>query len=256
MVFDEAYLRERFNRFNREVFGNALPTVRFAPSRARTYAAQYLYRKSPLTRRTLPESRCIRYSTFYSFPEPLHLNQQVNHFVYEDFLEHSLRDTSAHGAIFKRLGAEIREKHGYDVCASLKIDVTAGGMSVHGEAMSEHGGRNGSRYFFCLLEIDAEHYGVCTVAKTAIFELWDKLGPAFNCRGWKWYASRHVFFSKFPRSRGKLRYYAVSRTEIQSLAGEMHELVRHGDTVSLCQMPMVMVGATADSAIRSEKDCR
>lgn len=256
MVFDEAYLRERFNRFNREVFGNALPTVRFAPSRARTYAAQYLYRKSPLTRRTLPESRCIRYSTFYSFPERV-LEEILIHEMIHLLIEvKGLRDTSAHGAIFKRLGAEIREKHGYDVCASLKIDVTAGGMSVHGEAMSEHGGRNGSRYFFCLLEIDAEHYGVCTVAKTAIFELWDKLGPAFNCRGWKWYASRHVFFSKFPRSRGKLRYYAVSRTEIQSLAGEMHELVRHGDTVSLCQMPTVMVGATADSAIRSEKDCR
>ena len=232
MFFNDDFLTHNFERFNREIFRNELPKVHFICSRARTYAAQYCYRKAPFTHKTIPESRCIRYSVFHSFPEKV-LEEILVHEMLHLYIEvKKLKDSSPHGRIFKTLAAQIREGYGYNVNVSLKTDAT---QASGNDGNSEESGVNARacpRQFFCLLEFDNGNYGICTVTQAALFRPWDRLGPAFHCKKWKWYVSQHPFFLKFPKTRQTMRYYDVEKSEIMPLMNEMHELIHQGDHIT------------------------
>ena len=232
MIFNGEFLTRNFERFNREIFRNELPKVRFECTRARTYAAQYCYRKSPFLRKTIPESRCIRYSIFHGFSEKV-LEEILIHEMLHLYIEvKKLKDTSPHGHIFKALSAQINESYGYNVNVSLKAETATNSGDAGNNTESGINAQCCKRQFFCLLELDDGNYGVCTVTQSALFKLWDKLGPAFNCRHWKWYVSRHAFFQKFPKTREKMRYYKVAESDITPLMGEMHELIHQGDHIT------------------------
>ncbi len=232
MTFDESFLTRNFERFNREIFHNELPKVRFVSSRARTYAAQYNYQKRFMTNRTIPESRCIRYNISFSFPERV-LEEILIHEMLHLYIEvKKLKDTSPHGRIFKALSAQIKEAYGYDISVSLKISPDSGGNTGEDTGNMVQDACKRQRHFFCLLEIDAEHYGICTVTQPALFDLWDKLGPAFHSKSWTWYVSFHPFFQSFPKSRGKLRYYTVDRAAIEPLRDGMRPLIRKGNRIT------------------------
>lgn len=113
------YVQQRFERFNREIFGGKLPPVEIVLSNAKSFSGQCAFK----TKRTLLGGLKfydfkLKFSTRIDFDED-ELDDIIVHEMIHYYIGYfQLKDTSSHGKIFRRFMDEINRKHGRHVAVT------------------------------------------------------------------------------------------------------------------------------------------
>lgn len=119
------YIQEKFNEFNQQMFDGCLPMLPIKLSKARTFLGILAYRR----RRTLSgeiekyDFR-LRISTYHDLPEQELEDTIIHEMIHYYIGIKQLKDTSAHGKIFRKMMKDINERYGRHITISYRSKAT------------------------------------------------------------------------------------------------------------------------------------
>lgn len=206
----EGWMREQFDRFNREYFGGGLPVPRLSLSRARTRMGTFSCKRRRRLLRSELYDFAISLSTHYIQSERDYQNTLLHEMIHYCIAYTGLKDSSAHGVVFRGMMENLNKKHGWDIRVSVR----------RGEAHAPDTPAS-SRLPRLLLAVelaDGRHL-VSIVNPRYISQLDKQLRRLNQVKTYGWYQTTNPFFHDFPQARS-LRGRFVSPSDYRSLTEE------------------------------------
>ena len=108
-----------------------------------------------------------------------------------------LRDTSAHGKVFRTMMDAVNSRHGRRVTVSHRSSAEENATD---RAVRDH--------YICLIRMSGGERFVTICARSRIFDIHRQLCTAGNVAGFEWRYSRNPAFNIYPRSR-VLKLYRI-----------------------------------------------
>lgn len=188
------YIEQKFREYNRLMFRSSLPTPAFRLSNARTALG-----KLTCIQRRNPAGKVEKYgftlwvSKLFDFT-PEEIDDVIIHeMIHLCIGSRQLRDTSAHGVVFRRIMNEINSRYG----RHIKIANHGSGASPAKPSAAQ----SCPPAYFAVVRLKNGATGIMAVAMTRIFELWRAVGHSPEVEQAEWYVSTDPYFASFPKSR-------------------------------------------------------
>ena len=196
-------LRESFNRFNSEIFGNNLPVPILKISNARTFLGKFQHKKQPYSKGILNEFIVIL-SNAFDVPQEVLEDTIIHEMVHYEIAFLSIKDTSAHGNAFLSRMNEINVKYSRNLAVSQSIG-KIGGVCLKPKAQRSPECR------VAVLELKTEE----TFSKgmpltiTGVHSFCDKIERVPSVKSVSFYGTFSEHFRKYPRSTS-LKVYKMT----------------------------------------------
>lgn len=198
-----AYLREKFDEFNVQMFEGKLPMPRLRIGHSRTMLGNVRYKHIPhLLRHDEYKDFTITISSYYQLEESVLEDTIIHEMIHYFILYNRIKDTSSHGKVFRRMMNDINTRYGRNITVSYRnhgkliLDVPANKQYV--VAVSEF--PDGS------LGVTIPIGGKSTSVERGLFAY-------FNIKSLRWYNSRDAFFATIPKSRTP-KIYKVNQVDL------------------------------------------
>lgn len=206
------------------MFQGSLKPLPIRLSRARTFLGQLAYkRKRTFLGKWRYSDFEFRISTLLDMPEKLLEDTIIHEMIHYYILSNQIRDTSAHGEVFRRMMNEINARYGRNVTVSHRR------TSQEREADVQD-----RQHFVCAIRFTDGEWGMVIPAKTRLFYFWDALQRVPRIAEQKWYVSHNPYFNRFPRVQ-TLKTYRATQVELEELLKTAKPLVRQGDTIMIAK---------------------
>lgn len=180
------FLKDRFHRYNHEIFSGKLPEPIFHVTAAGSFVGQYKVKR--VGRHSLSEERHLTLSDRYDLPET-QLEDIVIHEMIHYYIHHSkLCDTSSHGQIFRKMMHDINMRFRRHITVShrcTKEEYESDTAKVHS--------------IICLCTMTDGRKLICKASQSKIFELhkafqeWNKVAKE------EWYWVYSSYFNRYRR---------------------------------------------------------
>jgi len=211
MTATVSYVSQKVREFNELIFDSSLPPVRIKLVKARTFLGkmQYSYRRGFLGLRTGNRDFVLKISSLFDLPQDELDDVIIHEMIHYHIAVNNIKDTSAHGQVFRHYMDEINSRFGRHVSIRHKGAVPAGEPSA----------RTSAPRIICVSLLEGGLWGVTVCAQSRVGELRRRLPRFFRVERMDWYLSSDEFFRRFPRSRTP-KIYKVSREDLDKhLAG-------------------------------------
>lgn len=214
------YIEQCIRDINEQCFGGELPMLPVVLSRAgrRLGSLSYMKRRGILGR-TKNDSFKMTISTRYDMAENVIRDTICHEMIHYYIAWKNIKDTSAHGEVFRRIMTAINEKYGYHMTVSHRLSDE--------EVMSAPKNKT---YIICVSTFDDGRMGITISAKTRLFELWEQMPKVQGVRNVRWYVTRNPFFSRY-RSSLRPAAYIVKEEELMPQLQDAKPLVRVGNKI-------------------------
>ncbi len=203
MTITLSYLRNRFELFNEQYFGNMLPVPQLKVGNARTQLGSLRYRKE---RRLLGRTRftdfTLTISAFYDLPQEEIDDTIIHEMIHLLIASQNVKDDSPHGRLFRQKMNELNGKYGRHI-------------SVSHRGKLEKADAGNSRNVIAVVHFQDGNIGVMRPSKSRIFEISRKLHLYYKIASVDWYFSSNPYFDTLPRSL-KPRVYKVDVARLKS----------------------------------------
>jgi predicted SprT family Zn-dependent metalloprotease len=115
------YIQQKFEEFNRQMFGGKLPMLPIQLSNAKTFLGQCVYKKRrKLFGRTELYDFRLRINTRFDLPENVMEDTIIHEMIHYYIGYNQLKDTSAHGTLFRQMMNDINSKFGRHITVTHK----------------------------------------------------------------------------------------------------------------------------------------
>ena len=115
------YIQRRFDEFNRLCFGGKLPPLPIRLSNARTFVGQLAYkRRRTWTGAIEHYDYVLKISTRVDLPEQEVEDTIIHEMIHYYIKVNKLKDSSAHGPLFRKIMNDINMRYGRHVAVSFK----------------------------------------------------------------------------------------------------------------------------------------
>ena len=202
------FVENKFDEFNQQIFGGKLPKIPVVLSDAKTFLGQCVCR----TRR-MPNGKVekfdfkLRINTRLDLPEREVEDIIIHEMIHYYIGYHQLKDTSAHGQIFRRMMNEINTKFGRNVSVSHRSTKEQREELVDQKAryhviavVTFHDGKTGIKVLPRVLQRILHYYNNVLANR--------------GVKSVELYMSNNVFFNRFPNSSA-LKVHYLAMEEIQ-----------------------------------------
>ena len=127
MIVSLPFLENRFEAFNHAYFDDALQPVPIKLGRAVRSLGCCAYKKRrKLFGKVEYSNFCIRISTKFDLSETEWEDVLLHEMIHYEILSRQLKDTSAHGRLFRARMKEINERYGRHIRISYRIKPVSG----------------------------------------------------------------------------------------------------------------------------------
>lgn len=163
-----SFLKETFDKYNRQIFGGTLPTPEFHISNARSFMGQFEVKRHNYHRSE--KTLLLTLSGRYEIPERQLEDIVIHEMIHFHIYYAKLRDTSSHGRIFRSLMNDINTRHGRHITISHKCSKE----EYESDTSQSHS-------IICLCTMTDGRKLICKASQSKIFELhrafqeWDKV---------------------------------------------------------------------------------
>ncbi len=207
-------LKEWFARFNNIYFGGEMPMPRLGLSKARTRLGTMSFS----WRRTLLGVKktgfTIRISTYYECTEREYQTVLLHEMIHYYIVFKNLRDTSAHGKVFRSIMQKINSEHGWNIGISA---------SVRGKTAAQTAQQSKQLVVLAITMTDGTH--MMTVVNLRSAPAIDRLASMTpQIASHRWYSTSLPQFRTFPKVR-TLRARKVTNEFYESTTAAMTPLV-------------------------------
>lgn len=219
-----AYIEQKFEEFNRQMFGGKLPKIPVVLSDAKTFLGQCVYKK-----RRGPFGKTVRYdfrlriNTRLDLPEQELEDTIIHEMIHYYIGYHQLEDASAHGPLFLRMMNEINRKYGRRLTVSHKST----------EAQREQLQDKRSRYHvIAVVRFRDGRTGIKVLPRVlrSILYYYNNVSANSQIASIQLYMSHNVFFNRYPNSSA-LKVHFLETGEISRQLEGAEEMACDGKTV-------------------------
>lgn len=212
MIATQQYVKQSFDKYNSLIFNGELPTVEIRLSRGERFLGKMEYRRiyGPFGRLRRCEDFVMRITSVKDL-EPDALDDVIIHEMIHYFIAwKGIRDTSAHGKVFRQMMAEINSRFKRHITISVKNSNGAcSNCKPHRERI------------ICISKLQDGQLGVTVCSKTRVQQIKRLLPRYYHILGMSWYASSEQYFSRFPRSNTPKIYKADQAELLKALESEV-----------------------------------
>lgn len=217
------FIQEAFDRFNKLCFEGSLPPIPVKLVKARTFLGKVTYtgKRSIFGNVARYENYCLRISTSFDLTqrelEDVVIHEMIHYFI----AVNGIRDTSAHGEVFRKMMRTLNENFGRNIC-----------VRHHGceGAMPQPRDTQIRANWLCVTQLIDGNWGITSCAKTKVFEIHRGLPKYYRLKSLEWYGSLDPFFNRYPRSI-KPRIYKISRADLDEHLKDSVRLSCDGHTI-------------------------
>ncbi len=207
------FLNAKFDEFNEMMFGGALPRVDIRLSRASSYMGQLRYTlKKHLFGAPKINKITLSISILRDCPQSVVEDTLLHEMIHLYILVGNLRDTSAHGAVFRRIMDTINTRYGRHINISHKA---SGDGTMADERRRRH--------LICVSRLKNGKTCITVTTAASIFRLWRDIAGHYAVESADWFVSTDPFFNRFPRSR-TIKFYVIEPQELDQRRNGMRRL--------------------------------
>ena len=208
MEITVAYLQEAFRKYNEEIFGNSLPMPNLRVSNAKRRLGS-MHCHIQKTWGKTHRSFTIVVSNYYDVPLSLIEDTLIHEMIHYEIAYKKLKDTSAHGTLFRQRMEEINCKHHRNITISKRMMDYAPRQDDPTET-----------FLVLAIELNDGSHLLSSVARTVIANLESQMKRVSKISNYGWYVTQDPYFRNFSRVR-TLRAHAVSAEEFARLTAQM-----------------------------------
>lgn len=190
MRIDINFIESNFEKFNHDYFEDKLPKPKFAIGRAKMILGSLNYK----TKHTLFGSKrfdyTIRLSVYYDQSEWQYLNTLLHEMIHYYISLNNIKDTSAHGKVFRSIMNNLNKKYNWELSVSTKLqtlNIAVKRAPVERLVLAAESKDND--YYLSVINPGYVHY---------IDNIFCK---AQNIKSHKWYIAKDEYFSSFRQVR-------------------------------------------------------
>lgn len=207
MIPTKAYVEQKFDEFNKLMFGGKLPKIPVEMSDAKTFLGKCVYRK----RRT-PSGK----TQFYDFRLKINTRADLPEQEVEDTIIHEmihyyigvnqLQDSSSHGIIFINFMNTINERFGRHITVSYKSSP---------EERQQLQDKRPRYHVIAFVRFMDGHTGIKVLPRVlpTILKYYNLVSASRDIANVSLYMSNNIFFNQYPNS-GALKVHQLPEDEI------------------------------------------
>ncbi len=194
MVPTQSYIKQKFNEFNRQMFGGKLPPIPIEMSDAKTFLGKCVFKRRRNSRGELENYDFkLRINTRADLPEQEVEDTLIHEMIHYYIGYYHLEDVSTHGPVFIKIMNAINKQFGRHITVSFK-----GSAEQREQLMDKrqhyhvvavvkfHDGKSGIKVLPRILQRILHYYNaISSVREVASVNL---------------FMSNNIFFNRFPNS--------------------------------------------------------
>ncbi len=207
---DIDWLQTWFDTFNQRYFNNVLPPPRFTLSKSRTRLGSMSCKKKRTWLKTVSTDFTISISIFYDQTERQYQNVLLHEMIHYYIAYQNIKDTSAHGVVFKKMMKQLNLHDGWEITVSTKM------AGIH----SAHPSLQPSNRLVLALEMSKQGFFLSVVNPKYAHQIHANLKAIPEVKHFDWYKSDNRYFEHMPSVRS-LRGRKVSKDQFDELVAEM-----------------------------------
>lgn len=221
------FVKKRFDDFNSRYFNSELPAIPIRITNARSYVGKVVYERN---RKFLRGEKAVNFRMLFS--RCLDLDEKVledtvlHEMIHYWILFKGIKDTSAHGQVFRKMMHTFNRLHGHNVTVTHRISESEKQTSL----TAARG------VVVCVSAMTDGRLAVTVAMKSKLGYLWAELPKWEKLTVCRWYYVAHPFFSFFPKSK-TVKVYPVERSKLIEAMATARELVRDGDRLIISRTP-------------------
>ena len=203
------YLRQAFEHYNDLIFDGKLPVPKLKWSRAKTRLGQMACKRKTSWGRTKYYNFTISVSNYYKLTKEEIDDVLIHEMIHYSIAYTGLKDTSAHGIVFRGMMDKINRSFGRHIT-----------ISVRTRNLQARSAQQPKDYLILALKMKDGKYFLSSVNPSAAGKLAISLARAREIAHYAWYQSQDEYFHSMPRVRS-LRGRQVSEEVYKTMIGKM-----------------------------------
>ncbi|WP_455074091.1 SprT-like domain-containing protein [Prevotella fusca] len=203
------YLRHAFEHYNALIFEGKLPVPKLKWSRAKTRLGQMACKRKISWGRTKFYDYTISVSNYYKLTTEEIDDVLIHEMIHYSIAYTGLKDTSAHGIVFRGMMDKINRTFGRHIT-----------ISVRTRNLQPHMAQQPKDYLILALEMKDGKYYLSSVNPSAARKIATSLARTREIAHCAWYQSQDEYFHGMPRVRS-LRGRRVSAEVYETMIGKM-----------------------------------
>ena len=220
MPITTADIQRIFVKYNELCFDAKLPMSRIKIGHARNFLGQLRYKvKKENNGRLTYYDYSLSVSSFYEMDrrklEDVVIHEMIHYYIHYN----NIKDTSAHGVVFRKMMDDINARFGRDITVSDKSQLP----------MAEDS-RRGKLHLVCVASLKSGDTGIAVCARSRAFEIYDELPQRYEIKDFKWYFTIDPYFNRFKRSN-TAKLYRADKEEVDRHLATATELERVGSVI-------------------------
>lgn len=212
MIVTIEWMEEWFRRFDQEYFGGKLPVPELGLTHAKTRLGQLAYKRASRWGRTKLYDFKLSMSTYYDMTDKQAKSVLLHEMIHYIIGYTGLKDTSAHGVVFKGLMDKLNSQYGWDI----RVSTSTKGWKVSETVKSRKEKKGPQIYLMLAIEMnDGRHY-LSRVNPSFARRIENQLKTVREVVSHHWYTTMENYFEDYPQVRS-LRGRRISKTDFGKL---------------------------------------
>lgn len=219
-----AYVEQKFNEFNAQIFGGKLPKLPFKISSARTFLGQVKFFQEKNEDGTWHYyGFTFHVSDKLDLPEDVVEDTIIHEMIHYYILHNQMQDNAPHGDLFLQKMEEINN--------AFNRNITVAHKGTKEEADTDTEKR---RHLICISRFKDGTRAVTVAADNPriLFRVWDEIGRIGEIEEYKWVYTTDPFFNRIPRAQNA-KFYRIPADELRPHLANVEELVRRGYNIKV-----------------------
>ncbi len=213
MVVTREWMETWFGRFNREYFGGKLPVPELGLTRARTQLGQMAYKRATRWGRTRLYDFKISLTTYYDMTERQAQNVLLHEMIHYVIGYTNLKDTSAHGIVFRGIMDKLNRQYGWDI----RVMTSTKGWKVSERVKAKREDKGPQTYLLLAIEMADGKRFLSRVNPSFARRIESQLSRLRELRARQWFTTREPYFEEYPQVRS-LRGRRISKADFDRLS--------------------------------------
>ncbi len=190
MIVTLPYLKERFERYNHQLFDDKLPMPTLKLSRAKTRLGQMSCKRKSYKEYTKYDHFTISISTAYDLSQDELDDIIIHEMIHYSITYTGIKDTSPHGKIFQEKMNAINQQYGRHISISAKR-----------KNLAQKSTNNPTTFLVLALKMRNGKHFLSSVSPSYAREISSKLTHIQGIEQSLWYTTTNDFFCNMPRVR-------------------------------------------------------
>lgn len=200
-----SFIKESFDRFNRQIFREPLPEITIRMTRAGSSVGKFSFPRRLEPSRDNVRHCKLTFSANFDLPREEWEDVIIHEMLHYSIWFNKIRDTGPHGVTFKRLMNDINRIHGRHLTVRHKTEPGA-----------ETADRRVRLHIICITDWKDGRRLISVMSKGQMASFHHELKKRPDLKQWGWYVSSDPYFNKYPHVRS-MKFYRMPDTDKSKL---------------------------------------